>query len=300
LGDVLPRLYSALLHEDSGVRAAGIKAWRELARSPGFKAPTELEDLILSLLGDPYVAVHTAMVTALLFGLRVPDRHLQVALLTVLKLAEVYASKDGYFLDDILSVGWRLSCRFESPISTSVQRKLLALAEHLTAASDLERMLSGLAGEVRGPEMTDRLIEAVSRDAEDPADHGLAELLRLLREQPSDLLSERVEAIRQAARRYVPLWPESAAPLVEVLQDIGRYDLAVELAEEIVGAIPDTSEQASRRVSAMTVLSAARVELAIISRDSAGVQEGLESWRTENEQLDALRRMSVQPWDVEE
>ena len=105
-------------------------------------------------------------------------------------------------------------------------------------------MLSGPARATRGPEMADRLVQAIRRDAEDSNDHGVDELLRLLREQPAGLLRERADAIQRAARSYLSGWPSSAAPLVEVLQLAGRYDLAVELGEELIAAVPDTTEQA--------------------------------------------------------
>lgn len=297
LVDVLPRLYSALLHQDPGVRVAGVKAWRELTRT-GFVAPPELEDLILSLLSDPYV--HRAMVNALLFGLDVPERHRQGAMLTVLRLATLYASHDAYFLDDVLIVAWRLSHHFNPEISGPIQRRLLTLAEHLASSSDLRRMLTGVARDVSGPEMTDRLIQVVSREIGAPDDHNLDDLLRLLRKQPCELLVQHAQTIREAGRHYHRHWPESAAPLVEILQSAGRFDLAVELAEELVAAIPDTTEQASARLSAETVLSSARVELAAVSDDPSGVQAALDCWRSGNEQLDVIRSQRIQPWDVDQ
>ena len=107
----LPRLYSALLHADTGVRASGVKAWRELATSSRFAAPRELEDLMPLLLVDPFVAVHREMVIALLLGLPVPERHSERVMLSLLHLARVYSSEDGYFLDDVLRVAWRVRAR---------------------------------------------------------------------------------------------------------------------------------------------------------------------------------------------
>lgn len=300
LADALPRLYSALLHGDAGVRAAGIKAWRELARASGFVAPAELEDLLPALLADRYVAVHRAMVSALLFGLPVSPRHRAVVLRTLLELAEYYASEDGYFLDDVLNVAWRLSRHFDASIAAAVQRRLLILAAHLASRYELEQLLTGLAREVRGPEMTDRLIEAIARAADEPDDREADGVLRLLREQPPALLADRVDPIRAAARRYLPLWSSEALKLVEVLQVAGCNDEAVALTEEVVAAVPDTTADAARRLVASITADAAHLELSLASATTDEAGSWLAGWRRHEDDLSEIRAAEKPPWGFDE
>jgi hypothetical protein len=295
----LPRLYSALLHGDAGVRASGIRAWSELSRTSGFTAPAELEDLIPALIADPYVAVHHAMVSALLFAVDVPERHLRSVLLTVLRIADIYASEDGYFLDDVINLAWQLSLEFDEPIRVPVQVRLLQHAQHLAATSDLRRLLTGPARELHGAEMVARLLEAIRGDAANPDDHGVEDILRLLREQPADILVQHADAISDAARSYLPTWTTRALELVEPLQVCGRHDLAVQLAEQVVAAIPDTAEQTMACLGAATVLDAARVEFAVATGDDPQTRAALEDWRNHEEQLDRWRRDRVAPWAAE-
>lgn len=296
---VLPRLYSALLHEDAGVRAAGVKAWRELARMPGFQAPPELEDLLPALLTDPYLAVHRAMVAALQFGLPVPDRHLRQTLHALLQLGVYYAKEDGYFLDDVIGVAWRTSARFDPAVAGPVQRGLLELAKNLSSTWDLERLVTGPARDHRGPEMVERLVQLIGSE-ENPGDRRSDDVLRLLREQPADILSDRAQHVREAARRYLPLWNTNAAQLVEVLQCVGRNDLALELAEEVVGAIPETTEDAGRRLSALSVAAAAGAESALLAGRTDSARGLLARWKMHDETLADLRKQRVEPWDVDE
>ena len=202
LSMTLPRLYTALIHGDAGVRTAGIAVWRELARSRTFLAPAELEDLVPVLLADGLV--HRAMISALRSGLRVPDRHVPQALMIVFQSAKWHSTNEPSFLDDVLRVAWRLSSRAEERFIEPTRRAILELAQHLASGYDLEQFLTGPASDARGPEAADRIIEALTRIAEDPIDRDLDGLLRRLREQPPELIAQRADAVFARPRPTCP------------------------------------------------------------------------------------------------
>jgi hypothetical protein len=63
LPEVLPALWSSLVHSDQRVRARAVAAWQQIAAA-GHSLPSELDELLPALLADRYVIVHTATIRA--------------------------------------------------------------------------------------------------------------------------------------------------------------------------------------------------------------------------------------------
>src|SRR5439155_6189838 len=96
-----PALLAALRAEDSGVRAAGIELWVACVEAAG-PLPDEFAEMAETLLGDPYVVVHTAMLRAIPW-LGLPDEVVDRLLHTVELWAHAYADRSGWVMDAAVS-----------------------------------------------------------------------------------------------------------------------------------------------------------------------------------------------------
>lgn len=298
--EVLPRLYTALLSDQQSVRAAGIDAWREMARAPHFQAPAELEDLILVLIADPFVIVHQAMIRALRHQIPVPPRLYPLVVVSLVQIAEIYAQpgQDQDGLDDILDTLWFRIGSADAALRGAVRRKVLAFAERLRPHG-LERLLARVEGaELELAEYADRLLEVIAADEEIVGgndDH----LMRRLRDLPSEAIRARLDLIGEAARGHLPRWTGQAAEFVEVLQVGGSWKEAAELAEEIAAAVPDDTEHALQRAAVLAMAAAAELELAVFEGNLGRAATVLLRWREASEAEQALRAARPSPFDLD-
>lgn len=294
----LQRLYGALLSSEVAVRAAAIGAWEELARAPHFKAPPELEELIIPLLTDAYVVVHLAMVNGLRQRISIPERHREQVILILMQLTKLYAERDDpQALESILETTWGRCAVLPQPLRHGVRRQLLAFAAKLRPHA-LERLVMRVDGEeLLLEEYADRLLEAVHA-TETTIDHRSDELMRRLRDLPATALENRAESVVDAARVRLPRWTGEAAEFVEVLQGAGLWKEAVTLAEEIAEGVPDDAEHAAQRAGVLAHLGQARFEAAVVDGDFARAGHELARWHKHVEREREVREARASPFDL--
>jgi hypothetical protein len=294
----LQRLYGALLSSEVAVRAAAIGAWEELAGAPHFKAPPELEELILPLLTDPYVVVHLAMVKGLRYRIHIPERHRAQVILILLQLTKLYAEGDDpQALESILATTWARSAALPLTMRRGVRRQLLVFSAKLRPY-DLERLVMWVDGEeLLLDEYADRLLEAVHA-TETTIDQRSDELMRRLRDLPTAALARRAESVVEAARVRLPRWTSEAAEFVEVLQGAGLWKEAVTLAEEIAEGVPDDAEHAAQRAGVLAHLDQARFEAALVEGDFACAEHELKRWHEHVEREREVREARASPFDL--
>ncbi len=116
---LMPRLYSALLDNDVGIRATAIDACRRWATSPGYALPELVHVFVPTLLDDMYVAVHRAMIRAIS---AVPPLHGDVrrVVLSLLNWADTYATRDPNLSSDAAVAAIRFARTFGPDAASSV------------------------------------------------------------------------------------------------------------------------------------------------------------------------------------
>ncbi|HEX5594037.1 MAG TPA: hypothetical protein VFX35_11900 [Solirubrobacterales bacterium] len=295
---VLQRLYGALLSPEVAVRAAAIGAWEELARAPHFEAPPELEELIIPLLTDTYVAVHLAMVNGLRHRISIPGRHREQVVLILMELTKLYAERDdSQAFESILETTWSCCAVLPHPVRHGVRRQLLVFAARLQPHA-LERLVMRVNGEeFLLDEYADRLLQAV-HGTETTIDQRGDELMRRLRDLPASALKNRAESVVEAARVRLPQWTGEAAEFVEVLQGAGLWNEAVTLAEEIAVGVPDDAEHAAQRAGVLARLGQARFEAALVDGDFARAEHELARWHEHVEREQEVREARASPFDL--
>jgi hypothetical protein len=296
LPDVLPALWSALLHGDQRVRARAIEAWQKIAAC-GHRLPSELAELLPALLRDRYVIVHTATIRAIRSGLPVPNEQLSDVVGLLLAWAHHYATEDAHLLDDLLNALWSLGDRLPDGAAVALREQCLQLAEHLRSY-DKQRFVEWRSlGSEALPSLAARLLEVAAdqRDRMNQRDDGV---LRRLRGLDGPRLTGLGEEIRAAARAHLPHDHWEAERFIEILQRAGLWTLARELAQEIRDTIPDNEEHAVARTGVQALVELARAEEALREGKTSEARSAFEdSQRAVAEQqsrIDAL----PSPWET--
>jgi hypothetical protein len=145
-----------------------------------------------------------------------------------------------------------------------------------------------------------RLIEVVAdrdRDASGPRGD---ETLRRLRDLPASRLQPHLQEISDAARRHLPADTWEAQRFVEILQRCGAWTAAADLADEIVGVLPDDTEHAIERDGLISLRALCRAQEALVDGRPADARAAL----AEAHGADERRRTAVgeqrYPWEVQE
>lgn len=259
LPDVLPSLWSALVHSDQRVRARAVGAWQKIA-ARGHRLPSELAELIPVLLRDQFVIVHSATIRAMRNGLPVPDEQLPTVVGLLLAWAQTYASKDAQLLDELLQLLWSLAGRLPDDASAALREQCLQLAEHLTVY-DKERFVEWRPrGWERSPSLAARVLEVARDRRVQRVGQRDDRVLRRLRGLDGGNLSGLGNEIKAVAQGHLPHDPWEAQRFIEILQRAGHWTQAVQLAEAIRDTIPDDQEHAIQRRGAEALLELAHAE----------------------------------------
>jgi hypothetical protein len=298
LPDVLPALWTALVHADQSVRAGAVEAWQEIARVRHRELPPDLAELLPTLLLDPYVIVHRAVVRALRFGLPVAEAQRDQVLQGLLVLADHYRTEDSDLLEDILHTIWGLSRRFPDAVAEHVRELCLQWAEHLDRY-DKERFVEWHAEDGGAlPSYVPRLIEVVA----DPARHSSGRddgPLRLLRDLPAGRLRPHLEAVAEAARGYLPDDTWEAQRFVEIIQRCGEWDAAAQLAQEIVDSVPDDTEHAMQRDGLLCLDGLCRLQQAIAAGRLDDARTALAQAQAAADRYRQVLGEHRHPWEAE-
>jgi len=258
---VLPTLYTSLLSVDVAVRAAAVGLWQSCACAAR-TLPDDLTDLAQTLLLDPYVAVHSAMLRS--FGsLGLPDATAASLVDAFAGLANVYDGRDQDLLDRALyGVLWAAGRGRDEDKRRTAQIWAVSLSPKL-GWNDRERLLldDRLAwlrpSPVWAVPALDLLAEPGRVDRFNSRDD---ELLAALLEEPRGMTKVPEALFLAAAQLHLPDHPVRAAAPVELLQAAGRWSDAAALADRLVGLVPQTREHRNSSWYLACVAAAAHAE----------------------------------------
>lgn len=298
LPDVLPALWSALLHGEQRVRARAVEAWEKIAVR-GHRLPRELDELLPVLLADSYVIVHRATIRALRNGLPVADAQLSDVVESLLRWAHTYAGGDSDLLDDLLQVTWSLAGRLPTQVADVLREQCLQLAQSLDAY-DKERFLNWQArGSEALPSFPARLLEVAANRRVDRTNQRDDGVLRQLRGLDGVRLASLGEEIASAARAHLPDNHWEAQRFIEILQRAGLWTLALELAQEIRDTIPDDQEHAVERRGTEALAELVAAEDMLAHGEPGEAESALErSQRANDAQRSEIERRP-RPWETE-
>jgi hypothetical protein len=290
----IPYLYTALLSNDNLRRARAIEAWEELARPSDRHLPAELDALIETLLADPYVIVHKAMIRALWDGLPVsPGRALDIALLLV-QIADGYANQSdlGETSYRALEAARRLGRQLGPKGHELIIEYVLLTAEKLPPGR-LVYLLRHLTDELTNrPRYADRLLDVLCSDDQlSREDEVINDLVHV----PGPQIAERVARVELAAGKDLPDNPWRVHRYVEVLQLAGEWDAAVRVTTTAEAAVQDTTEnrRIRRRVTAIRIGAEFEAALARNDADAAGElalqwEAAIDAWEQAQTTFDPL------------
>jgi hypothetical protein len=268
IGEVMPLLYAGLVHREQLVRAWAINGLIEVAEAhPAAAIPVEFSATIPALLSDPYVIVHKTMLRAITRGVPVRDEHVMSVVARLLHLAHHYATtgNDADALDNALRCLQILGSRDTDSQTRFALNRIVARFARKLDDYDLTQFLErGSRTLLDVPEYVAALLDALQRPhiVHEPnsGDSRLREIL--YRISPALLLPHAAE-IRAASQSNLPRNPWGALGYAEILQRLGLWDEAVQLADEIVATVPTTVDRAPERTYAERVCAWARVEAGI-------------------------------------
>jgi hypothetical protein len=258
---VLPTLFTSLLSTDVAVRAAAVGLWQSCARSAR-TLPDDLTDFAQTLLLDPYVAVHSAMLRS--FGsLRLPDATAAGLVDAFAALARVYDGGDQDLLARALHcVLWAAGRGGDDDKRRTAHIWAVSMSPRL-GWHDRERLLLDdriawlrpspvwavpALGVLAEPSRVDRF------NARDD------QLLAALLDEPRGMAKIPQALFLAAAQLHLPDHFVRAAEPVELLQAAGRWSDAATLADRLVGLVPQTREHRNGRWYLECVAAAARAE----------------------------------------
>lgn len=300
LPEVLPALWTALVHADQRVRASAIRAWQEIAAIAHRRLPPDLGELLPALLSDPYVIVHKEAVRALHRGLPVPEKRRERVVQILQLLADHYKTDDSDLLDDILQVIWGEARHFAAPVKTALWERCLQLAEYLDR-HDKERFLSWKGDDVTAlPSYVPRLIEVAGDQQRGASGRRDDEPLRQLRDLPASRLQPYLQEITDAARRHLPADTWTAQRFVELLQRCGAWTTAAEFAGEIVAVVPDDTEHEIERDGLVLLRALCRAQEALVDGRAAEARAALAEARVAAERQTAALAERRYPWEAGE
>ncbi|MGH2960478.1 MAG: hypothetical protein ACRDKE_12790 [Solirubrobacterales bacterium] len=295
LPEVLPALWTALVHSEQLIRSYAVESWGSIAAVDHRTLPSDLSELLPTLLTDPYVIVHKTAVRTLANGLEIPDAVQFQVVSSLIALAEHYKTSDSRLLMEILTVLWRESLR--SPKPDVMREYALVLAEALDGYEKERFLERRIAEGLTLPEFTPRLVEVCADARRARSDHRDDKFLALLRDRPSAELESRLVEIVEAARSHLPGNSWETQKFVEILQRCGDWKLAVELIDEILTLFPDDRENETRRAQLLRLKHLCGVQEALANRDTDSAKRSLESALSADANLRSLSRDPL-PWEV--
>lgn len=301
LPDVLPALWTALLHRDQSVRAQAIEAWREIASVAHRELPSDIGELLPRLLADQYVIVHKGVVRALARGLPVPEPQRSEVVRILLALADYYKTDDADLLEDILVVLWSQARHYAEPSTRALRETCLVYSKHLSVY-DKARFLQWRHESGAGlPSYAERLVETLADPERNRVGgHRDDRLFRVLR----DLRADQVEAVAGllpgAARQHLPDDTWEAQRFIEILQRCGYWTTAAELAAELVDVLPDDAEHAIQRDGLVRQRAVCDALCSLIDGAADTAAQALSEAREANSRQTAGLTEQRYPWAGEE
>ena len=280
LGLVLPTLYGALTDRSQRLRAAGARAYREIASTleDVDELPLLLHETFLVLLSDPYVVVHRTATRALR-EVRLPKALLPQATTGLINIINVYtASKED---DDFLGEAVRAF------VSVMRRRKRMTPER----ARQVVRVLGGMepreAEKVidwcgdsfeNGEGFSDLVVKLLAdRTISDYAAERLRQYLWRMKRADVVRLKSQLENVAATTRRREYDFTDE---ILQVLSEAGEWRSIESVASQWLNALEDNDWNRWQRVRASVRLVAAQVELAAIEGRSDALPDLREHWGT--------------------
>ena len=294
LPTVLPPLYGALTSRSQRVRAAAVKAYRELTSRLNDldDLPPLLHETFLVLLGDPYVVVHQSAVRALR-EVGLPLSFCRRASSHLVNIVNLYATSknDDCFLADALEAFVYLINR--------QQKMTQRLADQIVDI--LDGMAPSSAGDVidtcgRSLQQAQRFPDCVIRLLGETSltDYESERLARYLWKVPqADIrrLAPQLEAASLACRRGEA---DLTDDLLQRLSEARAWPAVENIAARVRGSFDDTRWNRGRRIQAGLRHIAAQIEMAASDDRLSTVPELQTQWSalTETVKDDEAREAS--------
>lgn len=259
---VLPTLYTCLLSDDQVVRAAAVELWQACARQTA-TLPDELGELVPTLLTDPYLVVHRAMLRSVR-SLQLPREAVGALLTLLMNIAHLHATDpDEQLLEDALrDVLWAADQSDDLEARRIAGLMVVATAMKLRHYPREQILLDQRIAWLRPSAVwaTAALRTLADPHRPDRFNQRNDKLLAALLMEPRGLAEVPLPEFRAIADIHLPDFVGSAAEPVELLQAAGRWDDAATLAEDIVSEVPDTTEREFARYYLRAVAAGAAAE----------------------------------------
>jgi hypothetical protein len=260
---LMPRLYSALLDTEAGMRATAIDVCRRWVTGPGYPLPELVRAFVPTLLDDEHVVVHQAMIRAIAAVPPLP-RDVSRVVVSLMGWASTYATRDADVSSAAAVAAVRLARTRGSDSASSIAEHALGVAAQFQDPWETRDVLHASAPYAdRHPlwaQLAVRLL--ATRDWLDTGEPDPTIRRRLL-EMSDATLSGALGEIDRAVTAYLPDHPGMAWDWIEVLQAAGMWEDAGRVASVIAERIPGTVEYAPRRRYAGVMQAAALVETAL-------------------------------------
>ncbi len=275
INDALPLIYTAMLGDEQGIRAAGVKAAEHVMRSlPSESIPPLLAEAVVAGLHDQYLIVVAAAIKAVqcvpadLIDQRAVAEQLLLA-------ARAYAADrlHDQMVQDALSAAYRLS-RDDNELADAVRSIALEVIRLMPAhnARETLRRSRWLESHDR---WVDTAIHSLRLDTDWQYEHlGDDDKEAVLAQLGHRRLEERqIGALTEVEMNSAKFDRRRSLFGADVLSEVGRPDLSVRVVHSFLATVPDTIEKRGLRQSVELTLLAYRLETTIQSGDADARRE---------------------------
>jgi hypothetical protein len=278
VNSAVPLIYTAMLGDDQGVRAAGVEAAEQVMRAlPPESIPPLLAEAVVAGLHDQYLIVVAAAIKAIqLVPVDLIDH--RAAAVQLLLAARAYAADRlrDQMVQDALTAAYRLS-RDDDEWAEPVRSAALEVVKLMPAYNARETLHWNRWLE-RHDTWVDAAIHSLRLDSEWQYEHlGDDDKEALLAELGRRRLQDRqIDALAAVELDAAKFDRHRSLLGADVLSEVGRPDLSTHVVGAFLATVPDTIEKRGLRRSVELTLLAYQLEAVIDSGDSDARRETLD------------------------
>lgn len=295
LSMALPRIYTAMLGEDQIIRAAGMRATAKIIEVlPSESVPPLLAQAVIAGLTDDYLIV---VLEAIETSRQIPADLVdcKIVSMRLLAFSRAYAVDRGYLesVQSAIRTAIRLA-KDDDILLPAVQKEALYAINLMPAHSARETIWR--IGSVRQEQLwIDVAIKALRADEDYQYEQlGDRDKRLLLRELGSNILSEsQVESLATNEITVSRYNYDRAVLSADLLAELNRPDLSVQIIESALNEIPDTLEQRSFRVTVNLTVLCFKLEVAISTGDQEWQSDIYQELTSSTNLLETTRRRRV-------
>ncbi len=277
LTQLIPELYHHLVdYESNWVRSQAIDVMGDLLDYVPEAVPSNMIELVVIYLRDPYVIIHKGAVRALAHTKLKRDAVGWDALTCIINLEHHYAQQQDQtrFLEDIVRT---LASTFRDwpEIKQYIVTKLLPKYSRHQDKHFAEDMLVRLARSLKdypkiAPEFVESAFEFLhntrgNRHGRDDQYTDRFKIWHTLFNMPRELLGAHVHTMRQIALRNIEHDPLETYRVIELMSHAGLHEDAVATSDELLATVPDVKANAYKRDSCKLISAAEQAELLCVT-----------------------------------